>query len=513
MFAKRPESLFAAGVTHDLVKIWPMKYWFRGQTFLSQVKPGAPGQAKEVWAAAGSTQAFQVAALPKMGAGNARFTLTVDAGALAVRVFRQAFVICPQARYPRFGSKRWPDPLVPESTATTSKLDLAAFWVDVAIPADHPGGTVVCKATLTGEVDGKTGKATFTVPLRVVPGLDLKPKQGMKLTSWFWPRWPDKRPMPPDVFTRMCEMSLDHHVQPTNVLEGVWDPKKPDAFDRKYRAFKDRGLGFFHLFKMTPDLYAHLVAKGMVAEFVTYGVDEPSRDMLIKSAIPRYRSLKKQYPKLAVYMATEPWPETGQVCDMFMTDLSSHLYDPRTYKHQAHPRLWHYYCHLPIRWQARAPLGMAPNMQIDNPAMEHRMAMWMSSHFGADGVFIYAGNSWGLAKDIWTTGRLGDKPYPFPYASVHNGNGFLVIQSPKLDGVYPTIRLKVLRAGMEDLALLRAAKRLLGAGKVKGAAAARLKALLNPVPGLFVHPHYFDRLPETLLGRREAILKQLAGAG
>ena len=425
-------------------------------------------------------------------------------------VFRQAFVTCPPVPYPRMGSDRWPDPLVPEPTATTGGMDLAAFWVDVMVPAGHPGGTVACRVTVSGTVGDKTESACVTLPLRIVPGLAIQPKQGMMLNAWFSPRWPDKKKMPPDTYRAMCELAMAHHVQPSSVLEGVWDPKKPEAFDETYRHFKQLGQRFFRVFNMKPELYAHLVAKKMVDDFATYCVDEPSHEMLVKQAVPKYRSLKKRFPLLRVYMASEPWPELGQACDFYLTDLSGHLYDPRTYKPQDHPTLWHYYCHLPIRWQARAPLGLAPNMQIDNPALEHRMALWMSNRWGAQGVFVFSGNSWGLAKDLWTTGRLGAKPYPFPYASVHNGNGFLVIDDPKREHALPTVRLKVLRAGMEDLALLRAAQRVLDSGRLKGPAAARLKALLDPVPGLFVHPHYFDRLPESLLGRREAILRQLA---
>ena len=61
-------------------------------------------------------------------------------------------------------------------------------------------------------------------------------------------------------------------------------------------------------------------------EFATYCVDEPSREVLLERAVPRYQEIKKAFPKLRVYMASEPWPEVGQACDFFMTDLSSHLY-------------------------------------------------------------------------------------------------------------------------------------------------------------------------------------------
>ena len=512
-FAGRPEALFAAGVTHDLVKIWPTKYWFRGQTFLSGLKPGRPGAAREVWAPAGSTQAFQVAALPGMGAAEGKFTLTVVAEGLDVRVFRQVFVKCPPAAYPRLGSDRWPDPLLPESSASASEMDLAAFWVDLGIPAGHPGGTVLCQATMAGRIGDRSETAEITFPLRIVPGLDLEPKEGLKLTAWFRSSWPDRTKMPPELFDQMRELVLSHHLLPSKALDRVWVKEKPEAFDKAYESFREKGQRFFHLSKMTPELYKHLKEKGILHEFATYGVDEPSPEILRERAIPRYQKLKSDYPDLRVYMATEPWPEIGKACDFFLTDLSSHLYDPRTYKHQDHPKLWHYYCHLPIRWQSRAPLPMAPNMQIDNPALEHRIALWMSDHWGAEGVFIWSGNAWGAAKELWTTGLLSDKLSGFPYAGVHNGNGFLVAPGPENQSVLPTIRLKVLRAGMEDLALLRAARRSLEKGQTTGAERKQLAPLLDPVPGLFVHPHYFDRLPETLLGRREAILKLLAKDG
>ncbi len=159
----------------------------------------------------------------------------------------------------------------------------------------------------------------------------------------------------------------------------------------------------------------------------------------------------------------------------------------------------------------RAPLVWAPNMEIDNQALEHRVALWMSRYYGAQGVFTWAGFSAGdLPADFWTTLRLSDKPSGFPYAGIHNGNNFRVYPPMQEGGeVLPSIRLKVTRAGMEDLALLSAAERLLMEGKIDGERAQKLWRLLDPVPDIFVHPHYFDRLPETLLQRRDEILRTI----
>ena len=500
-FQARPDAPFAVGVTHDTVKIRPNKYWFRGRVLL----PGAKAQGDTLWAAAGATQAFQIACLPRTGAKKATFTIAVKAPGAKPEVFREVFVKCPRAPYPRLAGERWPDALLPATTAEATGLDLAAFWVDVPIPANHPGGVLPVTVSVRGEVDGKKGTVTLTVPVRVVPGLDLRPKEAMILQAWFRPRWPvGRKPMALDQMRQTYALALAHHLQPGNALDSLTKPKDRAEFDRMYAFLKKRGQRFFQLGnrRMTPELYNLLIQRGVIDTFACYGIDEPSHEILVEKCVPLYREFKKKYPRMRLYMASEPWPEVKDACDFFMTDLSSHLYDPRTYRLRKRPRLWHYYCHLPIRWQARAPLPQAPNMEIDNPAVEHRIAMWMSHHWGAEGVFIWSGNAWDAAKDLWTTGELVGKPYGFPYGGVHNGNGFLVIHDAKCETVLPTIRLKVLRAGMEDIALLEVAKKRLGRSR-----------LVNPVPALFTHPHYFDRLPESLLARREAVLKALAGEG
>jgi hypothetical protein len=157
----------------------------------------------------------------------------------------------------------------------------------------------------------------------------------------------------------------------------------------------------------------------------------------------------------------------------------------------------------------RAPLVRAPNMQIDNDALEHRLALWMSAHFGARGVFIWAGNAWDMAADFWENPVLASKPSPFPYAGIHNGNGYVVYPPLEPGGaVLPSLRLKVLRDALEDLALFRAAGEQLP--ELKRPTQTRLKELLDPTPEVFVHPHYFDHRPETLLHHREAVLRLLA---
>ena len=154
------------------------------------------------------------------------------------------------------------------------------------------------------------------------------------------------------------------------------------------------------------------------------------------------------------------------------------------------------------RW-ATSPMVM----QIDNPALEHRLALWVSHYYGAKVVFIWSGNFYTFGDDFWQTLTLDSKPSGFPYAGVHNGNGWIVYPSPDGQSTLPSLRLKVIRDGLQDIALMEAVRAAIDAGTTKGKKATDLAELLDPVPEVFVHPHYFNQLPETLLARREAILR------
>ena len=504
-FRTAPEAAFAIGVTHDLVKVWPNKYWFRGEV----TPAGATAaRAPERWAAAGEVQAFQVAVLPALGAASAAYSIDVAvAGADAdVSVAREVFVKTSSlASYPRFSSERWPDPLLPESSVMVEGTDCGVFWVDVTLPADTASGTVLCRVQVTGP----TASASAVVPIRVVSGLKLDPK-GYPFVTWF-----RRRKLTDAQYRDLCSLVLAHHTVPVDALKGQWDPETPAGFDDMRAFLETRGQRLFDVdrpgTKNFDSLYAHLKEKGWLDSTIAYSnADEPDGKMFAEKNVPFMTMVRQKYPGLKIYLASDWHDNMWEGCDAWMTDLSASGYEPEAHRDLDRPELWHYYCHLPIRWQMRAPLVQAPNMQIDNPALEQRLALWMSHHYGARAVFIWAGSAYTFGDDFWQTLTLTDKLSPYPYAGIHNGNGWLVYPSPDGSGTIPSLRLKVIRDALEDLALMKAVRDRIESGAIKGTAAKQLEALLNPVPGVFMSPHYFDQLPETLLKRREDILRRVA---
>lgn len=517
-FGQHPPARFVAGLTHDLVKVWPNKYWFRGETVAARPGEGAAAlKCREIIGAAGETVSFQVAALPRQGAPETRFRVDVTvtgAGARQAVVYQQVFVRTAEPGYPRFVSERWPDPLVPGVEQSAGGLDLALWWVDVPLGANLPAGELGVRVTVT---DGQES-ARLEVPVRVVGGLNLQPKS-YPLVAWFRPRYGTKT-LNRDQMLQMGALALEHHLQPMDLLTGYFKPEDPAEFDQMHAYLAARGQTVFQIDRPGKKydyqlLYDHVKKAGWLDQALVYSnVDEPLREVFYRDNVPFRQEMRRKYPGLKVFLASAYHPGMEQGCDLWMTDISTEGYEPERMRHLKAPTLWHYYCHLPIHIQFRAPLTLAPEMEVDNEALAHRLALWMSEYYGAKGVFIWAGfSAAGLKDDFWQTLMLEDKPGGYPYGGIHNGNNFLVYP-PREEGgaVLPSVRLKVLRDGMEDLALLREARRLLAEGKIKGPRAQRLQELLNPVPGVFVHPQYWDRLPETLLGRREAILRTLAAA-
>jgi hypothetical protein len=518
-FAARPEASFAVGVTHDLVKIWPNKYWFRGSSVLAAPAMNLPSrlEAPAVFAAAGETQAFQIAILPRMGSEGDGYQVSVlfRSTYSSCQVFREYFVKTPQPGYPRYPVERWPDPLVSltgREPLTVSGTDCLPVWIDVPLAADLPAGTLDVSVQV---VNSKSENAVVVVPIRVVPGLRLEPKR-FPLVAWFRQKY-GKHELTSTQWASTARLVLEHHLQPMDLLKGHFDPANTVGFERLHRYLAERGQTVFELdppgkkydFKL---LYDHVKKEGWLNRALIYSNnDEPLEETFRTSNVPWFQDLQQKYPGLRVFLASEYHPRMEDGCDIWMTDLSTMGYDPEKMRDLQAPTLWNYYCHLPVHMQFRAPLTQAPNMEIDCDALQHRLALWMSNYYGAKGVFIWAGFCEDFADDFWTTLALSDKPSGYPYGGLHNGNNFL-IYPPREEGgpLVPSLRLKVLRAGMQDLALLREVQRLLDEGKITGARAKRLRELLSPVPGLFVHPQYWDRLPETLLARREAILRALA---
>ena len=302
---------------------------------------------------------------------------------------------------------------------------------------------------------------------------------------------------------------LKHGVDPVSLGTADLSATKSSDFsklDENLEFGFARGLQLFEIPNMAskPErlkpLVDHLRQKGWLEKAIVYSnQDEPSPAQFAARNVPFYRSMKSLFPELRVYLASEYHPGIDRGCDIWMTDVSTGRGPEFAEANHGKADLWFYYCHLPIHIDFVRPLVQAPNMLIDNEAIEHRVALWLAWKHQTRGMFIWAGNrDWtvkGVDRKDWERNgwQLTAAVAKFPYGGIHNGNGFLVYPGP-----HPSIRLKVLRDGMEDYGYLLELKKRVQAGTSQDLRG-KAEAMLKVPPAVLATAHYFNRDPEALL--------------
>ena len=512
---KSPKG-FIVGLQHGLEKVPQNKYWFKGEY----------GTRVSIEAAANEHENFQVAVLPDVGKRLEQVALA--AGELrsengksvippsAVKVYRVAYVETVPAQYPSLYTGPWPDALLPNGPQEIGKTDLGLFWVDVDVPADSAPGVYRGQLTLTA--DGQT--LAIDVSLRVY-NFKLPDRVPFPITVWTLTTLPDGGKMSGDEYRALLAELRDHGIDPISVgKENVPADGNFEQYDAAIEFCLQRGLQLFELpspgdnpQKLRP-LVEHLREKGWIDKAIVYSnLDEPDRKQFVNRNVPYCAELNRLYPDLRVFLASEYHDGIDGGCNIWMSDLSSGRGAEFAAANRGRAVLWFYYCHLPIRIDFHRPLVQAPNMEIDSEAVEHRLAPWIAWKYASPGMFIWAGNNeWHKAdvdrKDWQNRGwRLSPKRLSFPYAGIHNGNGYLIYPGP-----CPSIRMKVLRDGQEDYGyLMELASRAKNSNDANLKAAA--KKYLDVPAAVLVDSHYFNRNPESLRKTRSEMAELIESLG
>ena len=128
-------------------------------------------------------------------------------------------------------------------------------------------------------------------------------------------------------------------------------------------------------------------------------------------------------------------------------------------------------------------------------------------------MLVWAGNMEWEKSDVdrrnWETKGwdLTTKSFGFPYAGVHNGNGYLIYPDAN-----PSIRMKILRDGLEDLGYFSILKELQQKSSDKTFKKEAEKLLSVPT-SVLINAHYFNRDPDALLKIRNQIGKLIEKGG
>ena len=85
-----------------------------------------------------------------------------------------------------------------------------------------------------------------------------------------------------------------------------------------------------------------------------------------------------------------------------------------------------------------------PCWELDFPLLNYRIPMWVSWRFGITGLFYWSTTNWASSLDVWTD--------PVTYENQYNMEGSLLYPGTDagVQGFVPSIRLKIIREGLED---------------------------------------------------------------
>lgn len=302
-----------------------------------------------------------------------------------------------------------------------------------------------------------------------------------------WTRNPKKGDM--DYYRKIFAKFLKHGIDPITAgkackIAGT-DFKE---FDKTIKFCLERNQQVFEVNKSNlKSLYEHLKEKDWLSKALVYtNQDEPTVQQFKNKNIPYYEKMKRLYPGLRVFAATEYHADLDKGCDIWLNDLSTAKGMEFAAKHKREATLWNYYCGIPIRVDYCSSRENQPLMLIERESIEQRLPFWIAWKYGVKGIFIYAGNCARPRKmpdsNYWQVNQEGK----WPYCGVLNGDGFIMYPD-----CIPSIRMKVLRDGLEDYGYLMALKKVLPLIKDKKLRQ-RAEAILKVPAQIMVDPHYFN---------------------
>jgi hypothetical protein len=301
---------------------------------------------------------------------------------------------------------------------------------------------------------------------------------------------------------------LDHRVSP--ILNA--DPTRP-RFAEDLRQYRDKGLTSFGVgthggnysnkwpqdepaFAALMDWYRSaaiaLRAEGLLDDAYVYAWDEPRPGLprverilgALRAAAPDLRRL------LALDEAPDPVEHASWLRDADILCLRITAWDPglaRAYRSLG-KELWLY---------VATPSPPRPALVVDYPAMAHRILPWMCRKLGASGLLFWSVNFWRV--DPWKDTN--------DFVDDQNLAGTLYY--PGAQGPVPSIRLEVLRDGIEDHDYLSLLDELVARARARGLRDGVLldeaEALARVPPEVVRSPREFTRDAATLLSRREAV--------
>ena len=362
----------------------------------------------------------------------------------------------------------WPDGLIPvEKPFSLSREDgNCVLWVDVKVPSD----------AVAGDYKGH---------ISVIPSNGSPTKVDIKLKVWKF-ALPDVSSLPSafgldylspahrDQWRLYADLLLEHRLTffRGNLSFDDWTP----YVDRvpAYRA----PVNFVGRDKQSDETVEKVVAilqearkrgGSLWKKHYIYCNDEPQPHD-VAALVSFYKKLKSRVEGVRILLTTKPEERLYGLVDIWCPYPDTLDLDVMRERQRAGDSVWWY--HMPL------PLYPYPSYQMDADCAGIRIIPWMTAYWGLEGILYWDTSfehcPWrkDVSADIWNNPN-------------HNGDGILIYPGDAigLNKPVPSLRLKVLRDGMEDYEYLQLLRKL-----VNKKASLKAGRIIKPVPGDWSDP-------------------------
>jgi len=423
----------------------------------------------------------------------------------------------PYYNVPRTGP--WPDPLLPldEGGVDVPRDHVQPFWVTVFVPPGTPAGDYRGRITVAPEGLPRTavdlGLRVWAFELPATPTL----KTGFDFYEYLVRQYYPKRPGESETAWRaridgVCrDYYMDMIAHRISPIHNVGNPSLVGIaggnylldfgeFDRRVEEYLRAGQTDFGIAAeariapdegiWTDDWYwftgpdavrgvfseygTHLAERGWLGRAYTYIIDESYRG--VKSLT---RIINEGHPGIRTMLTCTP-EEGYPGVDIWCVRVNN--FDPgdaRRFRDRG-KELWLY---------VASPTRQFPTIILDGSSLDVRVLQWICRRIGVTGLMYWCVNYWHLS-DPWKD------PMTWP-----DQNWNVALYYPGPAGPVGSIRIEVLRDGMEDYEYLRMAEELPAEGGMEG--------LIREVAS---STWEYSREPEQLLRARDAIGARLDAA-
>jgi hypothetical protein len=357
-------------------------------------------------------------------------------------------------------ARLWPDPLPPLTPFTIREGETRAAWVDLFIPPPVEPGVYKGSVSVSS-ADGRSVELPFEIDVRNVT-LSTVPSLRTAVGNVALPSCSEKThhiaPGSPE-YRKLAEryywFLVDHRLSPYQIPVSVYD-------DEAHRFLDDPRVTSFlaptgwdtgndaviwNDAEMTR-IKKRLRETGWIDKALFYVIDEPDEE-----AFPDLAKVGKRLHSVDRHLRYLMTPHSSKLLSRkdVLDEAKIDIWVPlvtlmsrskeRTFlldEKKKGKELWWYTCVVP-KWK-----GM--NYFIDEAATAPRLHPWMSLLYGNTGILYWAADNWMKVDcDPWS------EPETFPTG---NGDGSLLYPGRDFPGPVASIRLKMLREGLEDHELL-----------------------------------------------------------